>query len=292
MDNAKLEIKEEYFDVVNDIWKYTAQELLKDNSSKGEILNSGFEIRKYLKKKSILFIGINPAGKGEAGKDKNETEILDIYNFDIYDENGQKKGSGAKKDKIKGQNSSAEDFLAKHNEICDYCGVAMSHIDMLFANEHEQAELFKNIAGRVFKDFKKKQIELSSLWIAEVNPLAIVFCNRRAADLFLSNIKQHIAEGDPDYNPSKETELKKKKNIGDLAFNQEWGTYSLQLKFHYEYKFKCDENKKPVIRDVSLNDVPVFFARPLNGSGAIDNGSYYRLKWHIKHVLQLKGIIP
>ncbi len=44
-------------------------------------------------------------------------------------------------------------------------------------------------------------------------------------------------------------------------------------------------------KDSKLYGIPVFFTSMLSGQRAIDNGSFERLKWHIKRVIRDENII-
>jgi hypothetical protein len=54
-----------------------------------------------------------------------------------------------------------------------------------------------------------------------------------------------------------------------------------------DFDFEFDENlgTHKIVNNSELENVPVFFTSMLSGQRALDNGSYQRLIWHIKYVL-------
>lgn len=136
-------------------------------------------------------------------------------------------------------------FIEIHQEI----GIPWTHIDLLYMRETNQkaiVELCENKYDRTGYDFAKAQYLISKEIIELARPRIIIVNNTYA-----------------------------RKWLTDDSFNQDC--------FNYKFDDAIGTHR---IQDHSiLNNTPVFFTSMLTGQRALDLGSYERLKWHIKFVL-------
>ncbi len=69
------------------------------------------------------------------------------------------------------------------------------------------------------------------------------------------------------------------------AYARKWMTEK-DFNIHcYESKFDDNIGTHRIVKNDKLNGTPVFFTSMLTGQRALDLGSYERLKWHLKFVL-------
>ena len=142
-------------------------------------------------------------------------------------------------------------YFKKFIEIKDYCKHEWSHWDLLYIRETSQNNILNNCKDANFSNFINHQLQLSREIITCIEPKIIVVCNSKARDYLMA----------PSINPY----------AFDMFPDEEIGTYR--------------------IHDSStLNNVPIFFSSMLTGQRALDRGSYQRLQWHIKWLLE-KGTL-
>ena len=140
-------------------------------------------------------------------------------------------------------------YFKKFKEIHQETGIPWAHLDLLYKRETNQktiAELCENKYNRIGYDFAKAQYLISKEIIELAHPRIIIVNNTYA--------RKWLTDG----------------NFNQDCFNYKFddviGTYRIQ--------------DHPI-----LNNTPVFFTSMLTGQRALDLGSYERLKWHIKFVL-------
>jgi hypothetical protein len=126
-----------------------------------------------------------------------------------------------------------------------------THLDLFFFIATKQAEVDDFLETKEGKKFMQEQLNLSKALLELSKPKLIVVANAKARDIFKDG-----------YN-----------GIGPLFEckpDEEIGTYRIQI---------------------DGKNVPVFFTSMLSGQRALDNGSFERLKWHIKCVLDGRKMI-
>lgn len=144
-------------------------------------------------------------------------------------------------------------YFSKFEEISKDVDLIWSHIDLLFLRETKQKfidEIIRKETNGL--EFIWQQLQVSKKILEEINPKIIVVSNTKA--------RQFLGK-----------EKKNGKNIWlgyDFEFNDNIGTYQIKSK------------------DSNLYNTPVFFSSMLTGQRALDNGSFERLKWHIKRTLK------
>jgi hypothetical protein len=148
-------------------------------------------------------------------------------------------------------------YFSKFIQISDYLGMNWTHLDLLFFRETKQSKI-KELCDKTKKlnnsDYKKtilSQIEIALEIISQANPKIIVVNNTKSRDLLM--------------------ELSQNYSDFKISWDETIGTYRLSL-------------------NNVLSNVPIFFSSMLTGQRALDNGSFERLKWHIKFVLNHKSI--
>jgi hypothetical protein len=144
-------------------------------------------------------------------------------------------------------------YFNKFREIAEYCKRDSTHLDILFFRETNQnmvKEFWKDSKGL---EFLYKQMCLSKKTIELSKPCVIVVANALVRDFLGFNKNKEKTQGVwMDY---------------DFEFDDNIGTY----------RIKTQGN---------LYDIPIFFTSMLSGQRALDNGSFERLKWHIKFALE------
>lgn len=142
-------------------------------------------------------------------------------------------------------------YFNRFKEIASKTNLSWAHYDLFFFRETRQNFIHTLLKDAVGTDFLYKQLELSREIILAAQPKIIVVSN---------TMSRHFMGFDKN----------REKNTGvwmdfDFIFDHEIGTYR--------------------ITNTELKDIPVFFTSMLTGQRALDNGSYERLIWHIKFVL-------
>ena len=137
-------------------------------------------------------------------------------------------------------------YFKKFEDIAKHTANNWTHIDLFFYQETAQKSFYDILQNQNGKDFLSQQIQISKELMIHIKPKLIVVANTLARDLML---KEHDLGV----------------NFFDFKFNEVLGTYQ--------------------ISDTELKDTPIFFTSMLTGQRALDNGSFERLKWHIKNVL-------
>lgn len=130
-----------------------------------------------------------------------------------------------------------------------------THLDLLYLRETSSKKV-KNLLKIGGADFIYEQLQLTKQIIENINPKIIIVANTLSRMFF-------GFDKDPD-------------NIKPEKRN---------LWLNYNFKFDEDLGTHRIISEGSLKDKPVFFTSMLSGQRAIDNGSFERLKWHIKFVI-------
>ncbi len=139
-------------------------------------------------------------------------------------------------------------YFKKFIDISIAVGINWTHLDLLFVRETSQ-NIIKTLGNTSNgHDFFDEQLKISKQIIETAKPQIIVVNNTHARDLLNSN----------SFSTAK----------FDFEFDQILGT-------------------KKIVNHKILNGTPVFFTSMLTGQRALDLGSYERLIWHIKYVMNL-----
>jgi len=145
-------------------------------------------------------------------------------------------------------------YFEKIKDIAKYCNnSAWTHLDLFFIRETNQ-ELIEKLSYENV-DFLQAQLDISFDIINEAAPKVIVVSNSLASEFFGKRKKKHLSL--------------EKIWLGfnldfDKDFDKEIGTYTIQI---------------------SGKNVPIIFSGMLSGQRALDIGSFERLKWQIKMIL-------
>ena len=137
-------------------------------------------------------------------------------------------------------------YFKKFEDIAKHTASNWSHIDLFFYQETAQKSFYEILQNQNGKDFLSQQIQIAKELIIHIKPKLIVVANTLARDLML---KEHDLGV----------------NFFDFKFNEVLGTYQ--------------------ISNTELKDTPIFFTSMLTCQRALDNGSFERLKWHIKNII-------
>lgn len=123
-----------------------------------------------------------------------------------------------------------------------------SHMDLLFFRETKQDYINKLMKENEGTEFISEQLKIAKKIILKSNPKLIVVSNTKARD-FLKTKNEEISMG-------------------------------------FDFKFDKVLGTEKIINEPILNNVPIFFTSMLTGQRALDKGSYERLIWHMKFVLE------
>jgi hypothetical protein len=167
MKENYINIEKEYRERILKIW-----EEIPDN------LINGFDYRKfpiapkYVKKDSLLFIGINPSFR-------NGAEILETEKpIGFYELN-----TSIEKINIP--------YFEKFKDIASYCKTDWTHLDLFFIRESKQ-KLIDNLTFDKIP-FLSKQLDISFEIIENAQPKLIVVPNALASEFFGKMKKRHYA---------------------------------------------------------------------------------------------------
>lgn len=143
-------------------------------------------------------------------------------------------------------------YFKRFEEITKITGIFWQHLDLLAIRETDQKKVTKLLKNKIGLDFITSNLNLSKEILELSSPKIIVVENTLAR-----------------------TFLGKDRN-GD---SNVWLGYD----FEFDDTIGTDRIKS---KDSNLNNIPVFFTSMLTGQRAMDNGSFERLKWHIKKVIE------
>jgi hypothetical protein len=157
---------------------------------------------------------------------------------------------------LQNENHVEINYFQRFKEIADYCGERWTHIDMLFVRETDQSQIDKLSYTTEGINFIQDQIEFAFQIIEESQPKLILVSNAFATELF------------------------GKKKAKHQVFDKIWKGYSLDFEKDFDAAigtYTIEINGKPT---------PIIFSGMLSGQRALDNGSFERLKWQMKWILQ------
>lgn len=155
-------------------------------------------------------------------------------------------------------------YFEKMKEIAEYCKTEWTHLDLFFIRETKQ-KLIENLSYSNV-EFLNAQLKISFEILERANPKLIIVSNALASEFFGKMRTKHnsfdkIWKGYDLF--FEDNDLREKKS----TFNSKIGTYEIEL-----------SNKK----------VPIIFSGMLSGQRALDIGSFERLKWQTKMILENK----
>lgn len=146
-------------------------------------------------------------------------------------------------------------YFKRFKEIADYCGERWTHIDMLFVRETDQSQIDKLSYTKEGIEFIQDQIEISFEIMEECQPKLVLVSNAFASELF------------------------GKKKVKHQVFDKIWKGYSL------DFNTDFDESIGTYTIELNGKPTPIIFSGMLSGQRALDNGSFERLKWQMKWIL-------
>jgi hypothetical protein len=151
-------------------------------------------------------------------------------------------------------NNDYKKYFGRFEEIANHTGLPWGHLDLLYFRETDQNKIEEIMEIPEGISFTWQQLEVSKKILESVKPKILIVCNTKARQF-----------------------LGKDKSGG----NNIW----------LGYDFKWDKGigtYRVTNTDSVLCNTPVFFSGMLTGQRALDVGSYERLNWHIKWVLENK----
>jgi hypothetical protein len=147
-------------------------------------------------------------------------------------------------------------YFKKFIEVSIDCEIDWAHLDLLYFRETKQEKVDDFVYGKAEGlDFISKQLVLTKELIELTKPQIIIASNTKVRQLLGFD---------------KKVEKNQDVWLGyDFEFDYNIGTYRIKT-------------------EGVLYNVPIFFTSMLSGQRALDNGSFKRLKWHIKFALDKK----
>jgi hypothetical protein len=151
-------------------------------------------------------------------------------------------------------------YFNKMKEIAQYCESDWTHLDLFFIRETSQKIIESLTYSNV--EFLNAQLDITFKIIERANPKLILVANAFASEFFGKLKAKHYG-------------LQKIWRGFDLifegnnsTFNSKIGTYEIEI-----------NNKK----------IPLIFSGMLSGQRALDIGSFERLKWQTKMILDTQN---
>lgn len=154
-------------------------------------------------------------------------------------------------------------YYNKFKETADSLNIEndWTYTDLFYFRETDQKKIYELIAEQDGLKFICEQLRLTINILEEIKPALIVVCNSGARTFF-----------------GKERVEDKIVWMGyKFEFNEELGVDKIT---------GIHQQSLKEIKTTNLCGIPVFFSGMLTGQRALDNGSYERLKWHIKKVIK------
>ncbi len=204
------------------------------------------KVKEIWTNEKFLDIDRNVLSRGYVMPDKVITDsILFIGINPSYSEKEVKKNENILEPKIL-------PYFEKFKDISEKIKIIDTHTDLLFFREREQKYIDYLLKSKIGIDFIYQQLMISKQIIILSKPKVIVVSNTKAREFmgFDKNLER---------------------------------TQGVWMDLDFEFDENLGTHK--IVNDSDLENVPVFFTSMLSGQRALDNGSYQRLIWHIKYVL-------
>jgi len=204
------------------------------------------QVKEIWTNEKFLDIYRNVLSRGYVMPDKVITDsILFIGINPSYSEKEVKKNENILEPKIL-------PYFEKFKDISEKIKIIDTHTDLLFFREREQKYIDYLLKSKIGIDFIYQQLMISKQIIILSKPKVIVVSNTKAREFmgFDKNLER---------------------------------TQGVWMDLDFEFDENLGTHK--IVNDSDLENVPVFFTSMLSGQRALDNGSYQRLIWHIKYVL-------
>lgn len=157
-------------------------------------------------------------------------------------------------------------YFEKFRNVANYCNVEWTHLDLFFIRETNQDVIKQMTYDEI--PFLTAQLEISFEIIRQSNPKLILVANSLASEFF-GKMKQKHAGFDriwQGFDFFFENDVQRNK---ESTFDSSIGTYRIPI-----------GGKK----------IPILFSSMLSGQRAMDIGSFERLKWQIKMILDGKSV--
>ncbi len=161
----------------------------------------------------------------------------------------------------KNNNEKEISYFIKMSDVARYCEVEWTHLDLFFIRETQQ-KLIESLTYTSI-DFLNEQLAISFEIIEKSKPKLIIVANAFASEFF-----------------------GKKKESKHSKFDKIWKGFDLYFDNNLWGK-KTTFNKSIGTYEIKLNNklVPILFSGMLSGQRALDIGSFERLKWQAKKIL-------
>lgn len=154
--------------------------------------------------------------------------------------------------------NSYKQYFGKFEDLSEKVGLIWGHMDLLYFQETQQSAIDDIMQQQDGVQFIWEQLQASKKILESANPKILIVSNTKARQ-FLGKDKSKGKNEWLNY---------------DFLFDNAIGTYRLKT------------------QSSNLYNIPVFFTSMFTGQRALDTGSYERLVWHIKFVLNIEKNNP
>lgn len=150
-------------------------------------------------------------------------------------------------------------YFEKFKDISKYCNNAKwTHLDLFYIRETNQKIIEKLSYENI--DFLQEQLDLTFEIIKKASPKIIIVSNSLASEFFGKLKQKHLPH-----------------------FDKIW------LGFGLDFKNDFDSEIGTYKIDIDGRLIPIIFSGMLSGQRALDIGSFERLKWQIKRILEIQN---
>lgn len=155
-------------------------------------------------------------------------------------------------------------YFKKMKDIAKYCKTDWAHLDLFFIRETKQKLIEKLSYSDSGRSFLEAQLTISFDIIEKARPKLIIVSNALAAEFFGKMRSQH------------------------QGFDKIWKGFNLFFEDNNIWQQKSTFNSKIGTYEIPLNGkmIPIIFSGMLSGQRALDIGSFERLKWQAKMILE------
>jgi len=222
----------------------------KEKSEFKEICKLKAFAQDYLNKGGLLFLGVGASNGNKLGKDGIPLKDTCIEKDSIQYETDR--------GRIGENGKKGHDYYKPMIKLADKTGFGTnwSNIDITLFRETSQKKLVPFF--KKFPEIMKEQLDLAIDMIIATDPEIIIVSNALVRDVLKNDSK--------------------KSRINSSGFD-----------FHFDHNIN-GIGTDIITTPVELKGRPVFFTSMLSGAGTLDKGSFKRLKWHIKYVINKLNI--
>jgi len=156
-------------------------------------------------------------------------------------------------------------YFEKIKNVAEYCQTDWTHLDLFFIRETNQKVIEGLSRDKKGIEFLEAQLNIFFEIVEKSNPKLIIVSNAFASEFF------------------------GKKKVKHKRFDKIWKGYDLYFKNNIWNK-ESTFNSRIGTYEIKLGgkNIPIIFSGMLSGQRALDIGSFERLKWQAKMILEIE----